>query len=60
MDAKVIYYGGGYSSIEVCDVLSKNGELIHVKRHNGSATLSHLFNQGLVSGELIREDRSFL
>lgn len=52
MDAKNIVYGGGYSKIEFCDCFSNDGEIIHVKRYGGSAVLSHLFQQGVVSGNL--------
>lgn len=44
------------SPYEVCDLLSKNKKLIHVKWWNSSATLSHLFSQGRVSGEIISND----
>lgn len=45
--------GMGKSSIEVCDVLTDNKELIHVKKNEGSSYLSHLFNQASVSGEFL-------
>jgi uncharacterized protein (TIGR04141 family) len=32
---------------------------VHVKRKSGSATLSHLFSQGAVSGELLHFDEDF-
>ena len=35
--------------LEVCDLLGPAGELIHVKKADGSSSLSHLFAQGLVS-----------
>ena len=60
LDTKNIMYGGGRNRIEVCDILSKNKELIHIKPYSGSSTLSHLFNQGTVSLELLLEDREFL
>lgn len=55
MDAKNIPYGGGRSKVELCDVLTDTGCFIHVKHYSGSAVLSHLFNQGLVSAELMTE-----
>ena len=55
MDAKNIPYGGGRSKVELCDVLTDAGRFIHVKHYSGSAVLSHLFNQGLVSAELMTE-----
>jgi uncharacterized protein (TIGR04141 family) len=32
---------------------------VHVKRLDRSSTLSHLFNQGLVSAELLRDEPGF-
>lgn len=55
LDKKNIPYGGGSSRIEVCDVLSSQPCLYHVKDYHGSATLSHLFSQGTVSGRLLLE-----
>ncbi len=60
MDRKNITYGGGHSSIELCDLLSIDCELIHLKPYSGSSTLSHLFNQGIVSAELLLSDPKFL
>ncbi len=59
-DAKNVTYGSSHSKIEVCDVLTSEGDLIHVKHYTGSSALSHLFNQGFVSGELIRNDKEFI
>ncbi len=59
MDAKNISYGGGSSRIELCDVLVNDGSFIHVKMYSGSAVLSHLFNQGLVSTSLVKSDAAF-
>jgi uncharacterized protein (TIGR04141 family) len=58
-DAKSIRHGGGGSKIEFCDLFSKNKQLVHVKRYGGSGVLSHLFNQGLVAGELTVSDAAF-
>lgn len=54
MDLKSIKVGGIYDKVEFCDVYGKDGEMLHVKRYGGSNLLGHLFNQGLVSGELLR------
>ncbi len=59
MDARNIKYGGGQSSIELCDVLTDDGRFIHVKKYAGSAPLSHLFNQGYVSTRLMKSDLDF-
>lgn len=45
--------------IELCDILTAAGDLIHVKRHFGSSDLSHLFSQGFVSAQLLQEDKVF-
>ena len=50
----------GYDRIELCDVLTKNDDFIHVKKYAGSSVLSHLFNQGLVSGELLKSNPRFI
>jgi uncharacterized protein (TIGR04141 family) len=42
---------GRRSTLEVCDLLGPDNELIHVKRASGSAPLSQLFGQGLVSAQ---------
>ena len=42
---------GARSTLEICDLLGPGDELIHVKRAKGSAPLSHLFSQGLVSAQ---------
>jgi uncharacterized protein (TIGR04141 family) len=59
MDKKLITYGGGHSSIEFCDILSGDKKMIHVKKYGQSSVLSHLFTQGVVSGELFVSDEDF-
>ncbi len=59
MDKKNVRHGGGHSTIEVCDVLTPDKQLIHVKKYAGSAPLSHLFSQGLVSSQLLLGDQNF-
>jgi uncharacterized protein (TIGR04141 family) len=49
--------GPSRSSLEICDLLGPDNELIHVKRAKGSAPLSHLFSQGLVSAQTLRYGR---
>lgn len=49
----------GQKQIEPCDVVDLRGgaaKLIHVKVSTQSASLSHLFSQGLSSVELLRDD----
>lgn len=60
MDAKVIQYGGGQSKVELCDVLTTDNTFIHIKPYSSSATLSHLFNQAVVSTELVLGDPVFV
>lgn len=45
--------------IEICDILTKDLHLIHVKRHLGSRDLSHLFAQGRVSATLLQDSTEF-
>jgi len=59
MDRKIIRHGGGYGQIEFCDLYTKDKKIIHVKQYGGSAVLSHLFSQGIVSGELFLADIDF-
>jgi uncharacterized protein (TIGR04141 family) len=56
MDRNLTYHGG---KIEFCDLFSTAKELIHVKRYGGSATLSHLFYQGVVSAEFFQMDSKY-
>lgn len=57
MDKELIRVTGmGKSSIEVCDVLTNDKEIIHVKKNGGSSYLSHLFNQAAVSGEMLLDE----
>ena len=59
LDAKIVRPGGASSGIEFCDLLAKDGTLIHVKRKSRSATLSHLFAQGTVSATTFFSDGVF-
>ncbi len=59
LDAKIKRPGGAASGIELCDVLTDQGEFVHVKRKSRSATLSHLFAQGSVSAATFLSDGYF-
>jgi uncharacterized protein (TIGR04141 family) len=59
MDCKAVSYGGSKGGIEFCDLYTRQGDLIHVKRYGSSSALSHLFSQGLVSGELFQTEPVF-
>lgn len=49
-----IPFGGGKGNrIELCDVMTQDNKLIHIKKNGGSSYLSHLFNQAAVSAELL-------
>lgn len=56
MDQKFVF-PTGRSKFEVCDLLSRDKHLIHVKIYNGaSGPLGHLFNQGLISAQCVNDD----
>ncbi len=59
MDQKLVRASSQTTAIEVCDVLTANRQLIHVKRHLSSSELSHLFGQGFVSANLLQADSIF-
>jgi len=59
MDKDLAHVPGAASGVEICDLYRNPREFIHVKRYGGSSVLSHLFNQGLVSGELFRMDTAY-
>jgi len=56
MDRNLTHHGG---AMEFCDIFSKAKELIHIKRYGGSATLSHLFYQGVNSAEFFQMDTEY-
>jgi len=60
MDLKHIKVGGVHDKVEFCDAYSTGMELLHVKHYGGSNLLGHLFNQGLVSGELLRDHPKYV
>lgn len=43
------------SKFEMCDILTCDRKLLHIKHFTSSAVLSHLFNQGLVSAECLKD-----
>ncbi len=59
MDCNLINHGGAHSKIEFCDLMTNDKKFIHVKRYGASRVLSHLFFQGLISGELFLGDQAF-
>jgi uncharacterized protein (TIGR04141 family) len=45
--------------IEVCDLLTKEKQLVHIKDGTDSSVLSHLFSQGSVSAITLKRDNGF-
>jgi uncharacterized protein (TIGR04141 family) len=58
-DKNKIFHGGGHGQVEVCDLLSIDKQLIHIKIYGKSSVFSHLFSQGFVSGQLLQLDAEF-
>jgi uncharacterized protein (TIGR04141 family) len=58
LDRKLVSEGGP-DKMEICDILTRDGGLIHVKHRGSSSTLSHLFAQGLNSAERLFQDGDF-
>ena len=60
LDCKLAYCEESGHKIEVCDVLTKDREFVHVKRkEGGSSSLSHLFFQGRNSAFALMRDSQF-
>lgn len=59
LDRKNIKINTTVSPVEPCDLFMYPDTFIHIKRYGGSTVLSHLFNQGLVAGELFKREREF-
>jgi uncharacterized protein (TIGR04141 family) len=51
--------GAAGANLEPCDFLSKSRQFIHLKDGHGSAPISHLWNQGVVSAESFVRDQQF-
>ena len=56
LDRKLIKPPNATTRIEVCDLVDRNGRLVHVKNKSASSRLSHLFEQGTVSGRVLKID----
>lgn len=59
MDKRMLPVGGIHDKVEFCDLYG-NRELVHVKHYGSSSVLGHLFNQGLVSGELLKSHQAYV
>ncbi|QDK44851.1 hypothetical protein DOM22_06590 [Bdellovibrio sp. ZAP7] len=46
----------GRSKFEFCDIFTNDKHLIHVKKHTGASSISHLLYQGHVSGMLFSQE----
>ena len=51
--------GAAGANLEPCDFLSRRKEFIHLKDGHGSAPISHLWSQGVVSAESFVRDEVF-
>ncbi|UPK01440.1 DUF6119 family protein [Bradyrhizobium sp. 170] len=51
--------GAPAANLEPCDFLSMTKQFIHLKDGHGSAPISHLWNQGVVSAESFVRDEKF-
>lgn len=49
----------GKGKIEFADLVKSDKHIVHVKKYGSSSVLSHLFSQGLVSGDLLLTDKMF-
>ena len=58
LDKKLVY-DGGPDKMEICDILTRDAGLIHVKHRGSSSTLSHLFAQGVNCAERLLLDQDF-
>lgn len=56
---KQLVFDDGPDRMEICDVLTRDRVLIHVKQRGSSSTLSHLFAQGTNSAERLLQDPEF-
>ncbi len=60
LDKKLARCRSTSSPIELCDLLTRERDLIHVKhRKGGSSSLSHLFAQARISAEALLNDEEF-
>ncbi len=59
LDKRNVIVPGRTSPVEVCDILTLNKQLVHVKRKFLSNALSHLFAQGHVSTRLLKASEAF-
>ena len=58
LDKKFVF-DGGPDKMEICDLLTRTGAMIHVKQRGSSSTLSHLFSQGVNAADRLQGDDTF-
>ncbi|WP_372097770.1 DUF6119 family protein [Tistrella mobilis] len=56
LDRRLIKPTGWSTTMEACDFLSRDRQLIHIKDKTSSSRLSHLFSQGTVSARVLAID----
>ncbi|MFF5992378.1 MULTISPECIES: DUF6119 family protein [Prauserella] len=54
-----LYRGRAGERVEICDLLTKDKQLICVKRMDGSDKMSHLFQQGSVSARMLMTNHAY-
>jgi uncharacterized protein (TIGR04141 family) len=59
LDQQLYRLRGQQNAIEFCDIMTQQGEFIHVKDGGSSSKLSHLFNQGIVSGRMLLSEGQY-
>ncbi|MEW6106146.1 MAG: DUF6119 family protein [Bacillota bacterium] len=59
LDKRMAPVDSPYARVEVCDLITDVLHFVAVKKTPSSATLSHLFAQGLVSATLLKGDQSY-
>lgn len=47
------------SKVEPADIITNDGKFLHIKKGGASSKLSHLFAQGLVSSQLLKNEPGF-
>ena len=58
LDRKLIRASGAATPVEICDLLGRNRQIIHVKNSSSASRLSHLFKQGTVAGRVLKVDQT--
>ena len=59
LDKRTVTIRHHTTPVEICDIFTRDRQLVHVKRYLASRELSHLFAQGYVSATLIQQYEEF-